>query len=945
MPIPDQLPAELVPPSSRDLNNSVDLVKDLLKHETRSRSPASLDAPISRLKNRSFNSSSPSLDSNRDATIYKHSDSEPPGGFYKPRNRHVDRDAVRSRDDDDSPTADLSDMKRRLTNTAQMLERTAQTEANRTKEDEELDEEMDDLKYRVKRVQDDLDYNARPPRTSSKEEERRRLERELLTLMHERIPDVERKIKAREERREREKRQWARDRDRANDRHGRYDDKDDYYRRNDDRDRLYSRGVDDRDRPYSRGTYDRDDERNSYRRERSPSRDRDRDRDYERPRSSVGRSPPPVSAPFSSVRREHSPSRDRDRDRDFERPRSTTTRSPPPVSAPVSSVRDTPPIPQPQRVTASPRPDVKKMTPAERQAFIKAEGQRLTQARMAALGVTAPTSSPVIDTSVEDRLQQEKKEAEEKAKAAEKQAEERERARKERLENEKSLKEGRITPAPQTPDLAQVKAKPTSRVAPPPPKPRAAPPPPRKAQQAPPAVVPPKPPVPVIPSEPEIDREEELLRIREAELRKKREEREAQFQAKLRLLEAEEEEARRQEEERYQARLQTLKAKTAKAPTPPVEYTPPKAPPPPVVQPHPASSIRSPPPPPAPAIPAPAPVIAISPIPSPAEKSTNPFSRLIKEGGSSASTSVANGNSNPWSRPPTAQPPSDLAPSKSPAPNAVKTSYNTAPSSLDDDWDEIEENIDSDSSDDEITQSRTARANIAQQLFGNILPRPTSAAAPAPPTPAPPPPPAPLAPATSVAPTAPVAAPSSNDVSALMQSIQGGMKLRPTKTVDRSAPPVSGRVLGEMAPPPHISAALPSVSSSVVQSPIPPLISSTKSDRQSTGWLTDRAADVGAIPDEIQRLPSTLEDDEEDIYQSPPTPNIPKILVDEPAIEPASDLMADIDKSIRKPFLHEYLSYVHHILTRTPSSFIICFRGRWSRGPQCVLLLPVKFYA
>ena len=875
MPIPDQLPAELVPPSSRDLNSSVDLVKDLLKHETRTRSPASVDAPISRLKNRSFNSSSPSLDPNRDATIYKHSDSEPPGGFYKPRNRHVDRDAVRSRDDDDSPTADLSDMKRRLANTAQMLERTAQAEASRTKEDEELDQEMDDLKYRVKRVQDDLDYNARPPRTSSKEEERRRLERELLSLMHERIPDVERKIKAREERKEREKRQWARDRDRANDRHGRYDDKDDYYRRDDDRDRLYSRGGDDRDRPYSRGTYDRDEERTSYRRERSISRDRDRDRDYERPRSSAARSPPP------------------------------------PVSAPVSSARDTPPIPQPQKVAASPRPDVKKMTPAERQAFIKAEGQRLTQARMAALGVTAPTSSPIIDTSVEDRLQQEKKEAEEKAKAAEKQAEERERARKERLDNAKSLKEGRTTPVPPTSHPPAVTAPVASKakVAPPPPKPRA--PPPRKVPQASPVVVSPKPPVPVIPSEPEIDHEEELLRAREAELRKKREEREAQFQAKLKLLEAEEEEARRQEEERYQARLQALKAKTAKVPTPPIEYSPPlapKAPPAPVVQPPPASSIRSPPPAPAPPPPVPAPAIATSPIPSPAEKSTNPFSRLIKEGGSSASTpSVANGSSNPWSRPPTAQLPSDLAPSKSPVPNAVKTSYNTAPSSIDDDWDEITENDGVDSSDDEITQSRTARANIAQQLFGNILPRPTSAAASAPPSPAPPPPPAPSAPAAPAAPVAPVAAPSGNDVSALMQSIQGGMKLRATKTVDRSAPPVSGKVLGEAAPPPHISAPVQSVSPpSVAQPRSPPLITDTQSGhRQSTGWLEDRAADVGAVPDEVQRLPSTLEDDEEDFYQSPPTPNIPKILVDEPAIEPVSDLMADIDKSIRKPFLYE----------------------------------------
>ena len=43
---------------------------------------------------------------------------------------HMDHDAIRSWDDDDSPTADLSDMKCQLANTAQMLECTTQAEAN-----------------------------------------------------------------------------------------------------------------------------------------------------------------------------------------------------------------------------------------------------------------------------------------------------------------------------------------------------------------------------------------------------------------------------------------------------------------------------------------------------------------------------------------------------------------------------------------------------------------------------------------------------------------------------------------------------------------------------------------------------------------------------------------------------------------------------------------------
>ena len=59
------------------------------------------------------------------------------------------------------------------------------------------------------------------------------------------------------------------------------------------------------------------------------------------------------------------------------------------------------------------------MTPEERRAFIQAEEQRRTAERMAAMGLSAPPSSsspkPSLDTSTEDRLAREKKEAEEKA--------------------------------------------------------------------------------------------------------------------------------------------------------------------------------------------------------------------------------------------------------------------------------------------------------------------------------------------------------------------------------------------------------------------------------------------------------------------------------------------------------------------------------------------------
>ncbi|KAF8638846.1 hypothetical protein AX17_001904 [Amanita inopinata Kibby_2008] len=883
MPIPDQLPPELVPPSARDLDSSVDMLKDLLKHESRSRSPSTLDVPVSRLKSRSFNSSSSSLESGRDATIYKHNDSEPPGGFYQPRSRHINRDDVRSRNEE-GPSADLTQMKRQLANAAGMLDRATEAEAAKTAEDEELEREMDDVKYRVKRVSDDLEYLSRGPRSAAKDEEKRRLERELMSLMHERVPDLERKIKARDERREREKRQWVRDRDRANERFGRYDSKDD---------------------TYSSRRYDYD---------RTPSRrDRSRSREGERERP---RSPPrPVPSP-----------------------------PPTPLSAPVSASRESP-VPSP-KATPSPAPR-KNMSPEERQAYARAEAKRRIEARMAALGVTAPSSTPSLDTSVEDRLQQEKKEAEEKARVAEKQAEERERLRRERLENEKASKEAKtpatlsatstLSPTATTPATANSTRTasapvPTPRAAPPPQKPKApAPPPPRRLPTVNTTLTPPAPPTPVkqpvaetkpvLPSSPGVhksDPEEEALRMREEALKKQREAR----VERLRQLEKEEEEAAKREEEQYQARLQALKAKSVATQGPPVTSNPHPEPPPTAAVSSSAAIIS--PPPRVPSITEPPSIPTATPTPSSiAEKSTNPFSRFIQnkdkdtDGAVSSPMSTSNGSTNPWAK--TMNIPAAPSPPKSPLPSPSKPSYNTAPASIsdDDDWDEIKENEgDDDSSDDDIAKSRATRTNIAEQLFGSMLPRPasgaavsaptsspaspmpTNSAAPPPPPPAPaapiPPPPPVVQPAASTTATTPTGA---GDVNALMQSIQGGMKLRPTKTVDKSGPPVSGRVLGDAAPPAYINT-ISGPQTTVQTLPEPDLMVTqehSKSDnRQSVDWFANRAVDAGVSTfSTVDKLPATVEEEEQEEKTF-----IPAIQIEESAPETTSNPLSDIDTSI-----------------------------------------------
>jgi hypothetical protein len=81
----------------------------------------------------------------------------------------------------------------------------------------------------------------------------------------------------------------------------------------------------------------------------------------------------------------------------------------------------------------------------------------------------------------------------------------------------------------------------------------------------------------------------------------------------------------------------------------------------------------------------------------------------------------------------------------------------------------------------------------------------------------------------------------------------------------------------------------------------------SSTNRQSVGWFADRAADVPSMsPVDVQRLPSTAEEEEEeDIYERAAPANaksVPEILVEEATPEPQSTLMADIDKGVGECF-------------------------------------------
>ncbi|GAA5977335.1 hypothetical protein JCM10908_004943 [Rhodotorula pacifica] len=819
-PIPPTLPAEMAPPSARDLEDSANFLTSLLKNDTNRRATNStdVDGPQSRAKLRSLHdSAAPGAGSRKDATVCRNNDDAAP--VYKSSSRHLNRDDVRSSRQGsgaESPSTELDDVKRRL--------KEAQREAERGREEddeeEDLKEELRRLNRKIQRVQDDLDDNRRSGRrTAAKDEERRMFERELLRLEHEDLPRLEKRIEDKEREKRLDRKKYAIERDDRNATFGKYDDRSDRQRDRYERDRYgsssrYGAEQDDeeddryggsRDREgYNRGTFDRDDRR----------RGDDHSRD--------ARSPPPAPPkPAPPIKSEAPPPA-------------------PPVSAP-------PPIASPPPAGAPASTDLKSMSAAERQAYIRAEAQRRVQERLRALGVAAPSASlngasgPGVDTSVQERLEADKAEAARKAAEADEQLKAKELERQAKLERERQkgiAVEQALQETHHDAETVQQVREEIERAADPK-SPGAGG---NEAQQA------------MKAAEAQLDAEERALEEREQQLVREREER----RKRIEQLEREAQEA----EENFARSKATFQqaSKPKAAPPPPVSRQKPAPPPsrkavePPkprhaaaededdFAAPAPRSAIVASPPPPAaasasPPVPPPAPPVpvvssppaALSPpaVTSPQKSpSTNPFHRLQGSGsGPPAASSPAGGKPNPFFA---ATSNSSATPA---APPVSKPAFRPPPSS-DDDWDApagLEKEVDESDSDDEpaLGSARARQAALAQNLFsglgmgGRSTPAattpPSRSAAATPVTqaptangsgaaPPPPPPPPPAAPAAPRAPAAPAAAASGGSPApvargALLGEIQGGLKLRKAKTIDKSGPIGAGAVIGDASPP------------------------------------------------------------------------------------------------------------------------------------------------
>jgi len=747
----------------RDIDTTVNFMRDLLKHESTTRSDASSPAY----------GAAPSAAQSKDAVGYKHDDTRS-GSTYKPSSRHLDRKSVRYAGEESG--AEIGDLRRQLQNTSALLDKSNADYERKSDEDERLEQEVDDLKYRVKRLQEDIDYVSKGRRSAEKDEERRKLEREVLFLMHEKLPELERRQQQREDEKKMEERAGVRARDRRNDTHGRYDDRD----RESKDDHAWLRGSYDRERRDSR---DRSRDRDQYRRD-------ERDRDFERRDS---------------------------RDRDY-RPRSPpASRTPPPAPSPAAAAAAAapPPVAPPKPTSAAAVPNTKNMTPEERTAFIREQAQRRIQDRLRALGVESAPSpdTPVVDKSVEERLAQEKKEAEERSKTADEEQKAREAARQARLNGGNPIKDE----TPKSPEPKSILK--GNKAAPPPPVSRGKQPPKPPAPRSTPSV-PSAPPVlaaAAAPAQAEEDDEDAEFRRREEAIKKAKEDR----RRRLADLEREEEEERKREDEA---------ASSARKPRSQVSET--------------AATQAAPPAPPAP----PAPVVsgsggynpfrkpgaASTPSAAPASTSGGGFNPFFKPQAAKSPSPAATPVTSPPPAPaPPPAPPAPIAPPAPPAPAPPAP----APAAADDGWESIhEKEADSDddsSDDDDYAKSRDNRRNLASALFGGL----TGGGSNSPTTSRP----------GSAAPKAPVALKNIGGgdpgagMGALLSAIQGGARLKKAQTVVKGAT-VSGKVIGEAAPPAHISDT-PREYASVPDESESPVFQPRSENRQSVDWYSGLAAD------------------------------------------------------------------------------------------------------
>jgi hypothetical protein len=205
-PLPAQLPPELVPPSTRNFNDSIGQVKSLLHQESdfRKNSGASLlpqKTGVSYLKNHSFRGDAgPGRGGRKDATVFKNNDDDV--GYKSSARRRIGTSSPRPESPSSSTSQEelsIDQLKKKIREKQVLLDAMDFKDENAQDEDDALDRrdrrEAEELYRRIRRVQEDIDSHPDAAlRSIDSGAERRALSRQLQNLT-DKLPDIASRVR------------------------------------------------------------------------------------------------------------------------------------------------------------------------------------------------------------------------------------------------------------------------------------------------------------------------------------------------------------------------------------------------------------------------------------------------------------------------------------------------------------------------------------------------------------------------------------------------------------------------------------------------------------------------------------------------------------------------------------------------------------------------------
>ncbi|KAF2141786.1 uncharacterized protein K452DRAFT_308847 [Aplosporella prunicola CBS 121167] len=204
-PVPNKLPPELVPPSTRNFSDSISTMKNMIHRDAEERkSSGSFLQPqntgVSYLKTHSFRGGSPVSSGRKDATVYKNNDDDV--GYRSSARRRIGGGSTRSPSpaqstDSQRPNDEMSidQLKKLIKEKQVLLDAMDFRDENQAEQDDVLDrkdrKDAEDLYRRIRRLQEDIDHHPSAGNISmgGSDAERRTLQRELQRLT-DRLPEL-----------------------------------------------------------------------------------------------------------------------------------------------------------------------------------------------------------------------------------------------------------------------------------------------------------------------------------------------------------------------------------------------------------------------------------------------------------------------------------------------------------------------------------------------------------------------------------------------------------------------------------------------------------------------------------------------------------------------------------------------------------------------------------